>query len=269
MPKNERNRTRKARLEKGAAKKVVLKALEAQNKAALKNEEYVLNETGEVKEVIPAGPIKQFIYSQDPTLRLARIVSKVRHNVFTIQFSENGQTMQGEYTGKTPRSLTRKQKNGARKGVDEHLLPGAGSYVIVKWDEAHAKINAASRKVNKKHRTASANIVAIIPKDAPATLEKAQQVANRAARRAGNATLWELDDLFEREDDLVEDSSDEEEEDEEEEEEEDEEEQAEKVKMSNSVVARIKQELQGKKKKKKRTFAPNDNSSKPTSWSFF
>lgn len=197
MPRNERNKTRKARLEKAAARKGVIRALEGVNKAALQEEGVVIKNGKE--EALEEGPVQQFILSKSPTLRLARIVSKESHTMFNIQFSEHGLTMQGQYKPRGARNFSRKQKTAAQKKIEAHLLPGPGTYVIVDWDEEEAARNKEKLNENKKHKVAAANIVAIIPNRSVAIQERAMKVANQAAKKAGKTKPWPVDSLFERE----------------------------------------------------------------------
>lgn len=161
------------RLGKEAASKAVKRHLQEQAAAAL------------------VGPVQQFIESSDDTLRLARITKVYNKNTFNIKFSENGEEMQGRYTGRK-KNLTRKQKTAGRK-LESELLPQVDNYVIVQWDEKAAKNNSARAGLNN-HKDAAANIVAIIPQTEKKIESMVIKVANHAAKVAGNAKPWGLED---------------------------------------------------------------------------
>ena len=171
MPRN----TKANRLSKEAASKAVKRLLQEQAAAAL------------------VGPVQQFIESSDDTLRLARITKVHNKNTFDIKFSENGDEMQGRYTGRK-KNLTRKQKTAGRK-VESEFLPQVENYVIVKWDEKAAKNNSARAELNDKYNDrAAANIVAIIPQTEKKIQSMVIQVANHAAKLRKEAKPWGLED---------------------------------------------------------------------------
>lgn len=149
--------------------------------------------------------IDAFMTEQADDLRLAQIVKYEGDKRYKLKFSQEGKQMLGEYRPKRSRSLSKKGKAASRK-LNRNVLPGENSFVIVKWDAEQAANNEA------RGQEGQANIVAVLPKN-PALEEKAMKVANHAAKKAGKAKPWPLDELFERE----ESRSNEEEEEEEEE----------------------------------------------------
>jgi hypothetical protein len=143
---------------------------------------------GQYKE--GAEALEDFMTGQDPQLRLAQVVKYEGDKRYRLKFSEQGEQMLGEYRPKRSRSLSKKGKTASRK-LNRNVLPGEGTFVLVRWDAAQAANNKA------RGQKGEANIVALVPKKAEIE-EKLMMVANHAAKRAGNSKPWPLDDLFER-----------------------------------------------------------------------
>jgi hypothetical protein len=173
------------RHQKEAAKKEVMRAIH-----------------GEVAQ--GEGAVEEFMTGQGPNLRLAKIVKYEGDKRYQITFSEKGKEMLGEYRPKRSRNLSKKARTASRK-LNRNVLPGEGTFVLVRWDARQAENNEA------RGREGIANIVAVLPKK-PKLEEEAMKVANHVAKRAGEPKPWPLDELFERESSSEEESSSDEEE---------------------------------------------------------
>jgi len=160
------------RHQKEAAKKEVMRMIEGQH-------------------VQGEGAIEDFMTGQDPSLKLGKIVKYEGDKRYKLTFSEKGKEMLGEYRPKRNRNLSKKARTASRK-LNRNVLPGEGTFVLVRWDSAQAANNEA------RGQEGIANIVAVLPKK-PKVEEEAMKVANHAAKRAGESKPWPLDDLFERE----------------------------------------------------------------------
>ena len=106
--------------------------------------------------------VKGFL-AGEPALKLAQIVgAALGGGYYNIKFGEDEPSLRGKLD-KTSVN-TRKVKRALKK-VDRLELPKDGDFVIVEWDKEQAEKNQARAAVNKKHKVAAANIIAVVPNE--------------------------------------------------------------------------------------------------------
>jgi hypothetical protein len=103
--------------------------------------------------------VKLFL-AETPNLKLAQIVGVLGGGYYNIKFGEEEPSIRGKADMKAIGS--RKVKHVLKK-VNAAEIPKEGDFVIVDWDKAQAEKNEAIAAVNKKHKKAAANIIAIVP----------------------------------------------------------------------------------------------------------
>lgn len=116
--------------------------------------------------------VKLFL-AETPNLRLAQIEgSALGGGYYNIKFGEKEPTIRGKLDMKEIGS--RKVRHVLQR-ANRADTPQEGDFVIVEWDKAQAEKNEAMAAVNKKHKKAAANIIAIVP---PGQEVRVKQKAN-------------------------------------------------------------------------------------------
>lgn len=125
--------------------------VKAQAKAVLAEEK---NEGNEAVKGFLAG---------ESNLKLAQIVgAAIGGGYYNIKFGEDEPSLRGKLD-KT--SINTRKVKRALKKTNRADLPKEGDFVIVEWDKEQAEKNEARAAVNKRHKVAAANIIAVVPSE--------------------------------------------------------------------------------------------------------
>lgn len=130
---------------------------------------------GKAKAILAEGEnegndaVKGFL-AGEPKLKLAQIVgAAIGGGYYNIKFGEDEPSLKGKLDKASVN--TRKVKRALKK-LNRVELPKDGDFVIVEWDKEQAEKNKATAKVNKKHKVAAANIIAVVPDDQEMRVKK-------------------------------------------------------------------------------------------------
>jgi len=106
--------------------------------------------------------VKMFL-AETPNLKLAQIEgAALGGGYYNIKFGKDEPTMRGKADMK---EIGSRKVRHALKRANRGDLPKDGDFVIIEWDKEQAEKNDAMAAVNKKHKKAAANIIAIVPDD--------------------------------------------------------------------------------------------------------
>lgn len=113
--------------------------------------------------------VKGFLAGESK-LKLAQIVgSAIGGGYYNIKFGEDEPSIKGRLD---KASINTRKVKRALKKVDRVELPKDGDFVIVEWDKEQAEKNQARAAVNKKHKVAAANIIALVPNEQEVRVKK-------------------------------------------------------------------------------------------------